>query len=149
MVSEDGHLLRVCRLLDSLVFVLMKPQTHLVDAFTDEGRVVCIKQVSRDDNELLIARMLSANELRADPRNHCVPIIDVIDDPEDDTKSYVVMPFLRCANDPSFQYVKEIMDFVDQILEVRVNDWAKYEDLTVIDRVWSFYTRRGSLIGKA
>jgi len=66
--------------------------------------------------------MLSAKELRADPRNHSVPIIEVIDDPEDDTKSYMVMPLLRAADSPSFQFVKEIIDFVDQILEVTANE---------------------------
>ena len=74
--------------------------------------------------------MLSTTELRADPRNHCVPIIEVIDDPGDDSKSYMVMPFLRDADDPQFQYVKEVMDFVDQILEVRTVDLARYGGLT-------------------
>jgi hypothetical protein len=62
--------------------------------------------------------MLSTKKLRADPRNHCVPIIEVIDDPDEDLLSYMVMPFLRIADSPPFQYVKEIVDFVDQILEV-------------------------------
>ena len=74
--------------------------------------------------------MLSTTELRADPRNHCVPNIEVIDDPGDDSKSYMVMPFLRDADDPQFQYVKEVMDFVDQILEVRTVDLARYGGLT-------------------
>lgn len=63
--------------------------------------------------------MLSTKELLADPKNHCVPVIDIIDDPDDDSKSYMVMPLLRNADDPSFVHVKEIIDFVDQILEVR------------------------------
>ena len=115
---------------DLLDFVLIKTQTHLVDAYTDDGRVVCIKPVARDGEETRIARMLSTTEFRADPKNHCVSIIEVIDDPGDDSKSYMVMPFLRGANNPQFQYVKEIMDFVDQILEVRVADMLKHGDLT-------------------
>jgi len=117
--SEDAHLLRVCRPSNRLVLVLTNPQTHLVDAYTDDGRVVCIKPVPRNGEETRIAKMLSTAEFRADPRNHCVPIIEVIEDPEDDSKSYMVMPFLRAADDPQFQHVKEIIDFVDQILEVR------------------------------
>ena len=62
--------------------------------------------------------MFSTKELKADPRNHSVPIIEVIDDPEDDTKSYMVMPLLRAADSPPFEAIKEIIDFVDQILEV-------------------------------
>lgn len=62
--------------------------------------------------------MLSTKELRANPRNHCVPIIEVFDDPENEAMSFMVMPLLRNADSPPFQYVKEIIDFVDQILEV-------------------------------
>ena len=77
-----------------------------------------IKEVGRDDEEIRIARMLSSEPLKDDPRNHCVPILQVIDDPDDDSKSYLVMPLLRAADHPPFDQVKEIVDFVDQLLEV-------------------------------
>ena len=73
--------------------------------------------------------MLSTKELLADPRNHCVPVIDVIDDPDYDAISYMVMPMLRLADNPPFQYVKEIIDFVDQILEVRTIGFAGHSNL--------------------
>lgn len=63
--------------------------------------------------------MLNTKEVLADPRNHCAPVIEVIEDPNNDSVSYMVMPLLRLADDPPFQYVKEIIDFVGQILEVR------------------------------
>ena len=84
---------------------------------------MCIKRVRRNVEESRIAQMLSTKELRADPRNHCVPVIEVIDDPDDDSISYMVMPLLRSAISPPFQYVKEIMDFVDQALEVGSLSW--------------------------
>ena len=62
--------------------------------------------------------MLTSEPLKDDPKNHCVPILDVIDDPADDSKSYLVMPLLRPADHPPFDRVKEIVDFVDQLLEV-------------------------------
>ena len=74
--------------------------------------------MERNDEESRIAQMLSTAELREDPRNHCVPIIEIFDDPDNDSISYMVMPLLRNASDPPFQYVKEIIDFVDQVLEV-------------------------------
>ena len=77
-----------------------------------------IKKVGRNDKESRIAQMLSTTELREDPRNHSVPIIEVIDDPDNDSISYMVMPLLRNASDPPFQFVKEIIDFVNQVLEV-------------------------------
>jgi len=75
------------------------------------------QKVDRDGTEVRNAQMLTKPELREDPRNHCVPIIKVIDDPDDDSKSYMVMPLLRNASDPPFQYVKEIIDFANQTLE--------------------------------
>ena len=98
--------------------MLIISQTHLVDAYTDDGKLVFIKKVERNDEESRIAQMLSTPDLREDPRNHCVSIIEIIDDPDDDSVSYVVMPLLRNADNPPFQYVKEIVDFVDQVLEV-------------------------------
>ena len=89
-----------------------------MDAYTDDGKVVCIKKFHRATDELRITQMLSTKELLTDPRNHCVPVIEIIDDPDDDSISYMVMPMLRPADNPPFQYVKEIIDFVDQILEV-------------------------------
>lgn len=45
-------------------------------------------------------------------------MLDVIQDDEDPSISYLVMPFLRLMNDPPFEHVEEVVDFVDQILEV-------------------------------
>ena len=64
--------------------------------------------------------MLSTEDMLKDPRNHSVPIIELLRDPEDPSISYIVMPFLRLMNDPPFSFVGEIADFVDQILEVLV-----------------------------
>lgn len=39
-------------------------------------------------------------------------------DDEDPEISYMVMPFLRPIDLPKFEFVIEVVDFVDQILEV-------------------------------
>jgi len=54
-----------------------------------------------------------------DPANHSVPIIDTFEDPTHDSTSYLVMPFLRLIDNPPFELVGEVLEFVDQILEVR------------------------------
>ena len=77
-----------------------------------------IKEVGRNDEERRIAEMFSSGPLKDDPRNHCVPILKVIDDPDDSSKSFLVMPLLRAADHPPFDFVKEVVDFVDQMLEV-------------------------------
>ena len=71
------------------------------------------------DEESRIATMLSSEPLLSDPRNHCVPILDLIQDDEDPTVSYMIMPFLRSFDSPPFDTVADVVDFTDQILEVR------------------------------
>lgn len=82
-----------------------------------DGKLVFIKRMKTDDSETRIARMLSSDSLSKDPRNHCAPVLDVIQDPSDLTVSYMVMPYLREADSPPFDFVEEIIDFVDQVLE--------------------------------
>jgi hypothetical protein len=60
--------------------------------------------------------MLSAID---DPANHSVPILDTFEDSVNKSISYLVMPFLRLADNPPFEVVEEVVDFADQILEVR------------------------------
>ena len=98
----------------------MRP--YLVDATHKEsGKMVYIKEVKTDSEEYRIAQLLTQEDWIDDPRNHCVPIVKLFEDHNNDQVSYIVMPFLRPANDPVFEFVKEIIDFVDQILEVYSN----------------------------
>ena len=81
-----------------------------------DGKLVYIKQVRTDDLESRIALMLSSID---DPANHSVSILDTFEDPTHSSISYLVMPFLRLTDNPPFELVAEVLDFVDQILEVR------------------------------
>ena len=67
--------------------------------------------------------MLCSGDLRDDPRNHSVPILDTFQDDEDEKISYVVMPLLRLMDNPEFEAVGEIVGFADQILEVCSRSW--------------------------
>ena len=78
-----------------------------------------IKEVRTDDQESRIALMLA--HLRNDHANHSVPILDTFVDFADESTSYVVMPFLRLSDNPPFETVSEVADFVDQLLEVSCN----------------------------
>ncbi len=51
--------------------------------------------------------------------NHSVPVLDTFEDLVDKSISYLVMPFLRLADNPPFEVVEEVLDFADQLLEVR------------------------------
>lgn len=79
-----------------------------------------IKLVSKTNNEVPIASLLSTPELLQDPTNHCVPIFDVLDDPLEPTKALLVMPYLRPFDDPEFRTIGEVVDFVSQTLEVGI-----------------------------
>jgi len=78
---------------------------------------VYLKEVRTGDLESSIASMLSAID---DPVNHSVHIIDTFEDSVNKSISYLVMPFLRLTDSPPFEVVVEVLDFVDQILEVRL-----------------------------
>ena len=86
---------------------------------TSDGRLVFLKRVLTDSEELSLATYFSRDELRVDPANHCVQILDVITDVLNPEISYMVMPFLRPVHDPPFQMVEVVIHFVDQTLEVR------------------------------
>ena len=75
-----------------------------------------IKEVRTGDLESSIASMLSAID---DPANHSVPILNAFVDSVDESISYLVMPFLRPSDYPAFDVVEEVVDFTDQVLEVR------------------------------
>ena len=81
--------------------------------------MVYIKRVKTGDEESRIACMLRSGELLNDPRNHSVPIIEVFQDEKRPDISYMVMPFLRPISHPKFDLVENVVDFVDQMLEVR------------------------------
>ena len=96
-------------------FVQLRPL--LVDATRiSDDKLVCIKETKAGDQESRIAMTLSNVD---DPTNHSVPILETFVDTDDKSISYMVMPFLRMCDDPPFGLVEEVVDFADQLLEVR------------------------------
>ncbi|KAK7688005.1 hypothetical protein QCA50_008375 [Cerrena zonata] len=92
---------------------------NVIDATrTSDGSLISIKSVSRTTNEIAISRMLSSKDLTQDSPSHCVPILDVLDDPNDSTKAMIIMPYLRPFDDPELRTIGEVVDFISQTLEV-------------------------------
>ncbi|KAI0363835.1 hypothetical protein BV20DRAFT_1039723 [Pilatotrama ljubarskyi] len=101
---------------DHLGMHMMRP--HLMDARRiSDNKLVQLKQVRSDSREVQITAFLSSPTLREDPRNHSVPILDVLRDPEDDKWTYLVMPYLRYIDNPRFETVGDILQCCDQLLE--------------------------------
>ena len=69
--------------------------------------------------------MLGSETAIENPKNHCVSVLDHFEDTDDPSMSYMVMPFLRPIDHPAFETVRDVVDFVDQMLEV-----------SVLDKVW-------------
>ena len=86
-----------------------------------DGQQVMLKKVVPEEgpHELSIIRYFSSPELGGDPRNHCVPLLELIDATDIKLdKRLMVMPFLRPFSHPRFQTFGEFVAFFTQICEV-------------------------------
>lgn len=100
----------------------------VLDAYRHaDASLVAIKcrRTSTVQNEINIHRFLSSEHLRADPQNHCAPLLDVFEDPdgvylsEERGLSFLVTPWVYDFDQWPFVTVHNAMDFVRQMLEVR------------------------------
>ncbi|KAH9937744.1 hypothetical protein B0H21DRAFT_813082 [Amylocystis lapponica] len=84
-----------------------------------DGKLVTLKKVSKSlhPREAEISRFLSSPPLASDPRNHCVPIYDILQFPDDEDAIILVMPLLRPYNEPRLQTIGEAVDFFHQLFE--------------------------------
>lgn len=100
--------------------MLLQVSTILDATRQSDGARVTLKAVDSEDHpfEVEIGRFLSSEELAQDSRNHCVPILDVLQDPVDSKKSIIVMPLLKTFYRPRFQTVGEVIAFFQQAIEV-------------------------------
>ncbi|KAK7053600.1 kinase domain-containing protein [Favolaschia claudopus] len=80
---------------------------------------VLLKAVSSrlHPHEVEIAQLFSSPPHLGHPRNHCIPIIEVLSDPEDPDGQIIVMPLLVRFTEPGFETVGEIIACWRQIFE--------------------------------
>ncbi|KAJ7698348.1 hypothetical protein B0H17DRAFT_844000, partial [Mycena rosella] len=80
---------------------------------------VMIKRVSRKIRpfEVEIGRLFSSSPLSEDPRNHCDPILEVLQDPKYLDEHIIVMPLVMLSTEPSFDTVGEVVDCFRQLFE--------------------------------
>lgn len=92
----------------------------MIDAVRlNDQSLVYIKVVRGDSEEVQIAKYLRSEELQKDPRNCCVPILDVLHLPGDEDLSFMVMPFLRYIDSPPFELVGDVLQCGGELLKVR------------------------------
>ncbi|KAI8993982.1 kinase-like domain-containing protein [Trametes punicea] len=84
-----------------------------------DNTVVVLKQVmmSRFPYEVAISRFFSTGPLADDPRNHCVPIYEVLDVPDDKDLKLLVMPLLHRFEKPRFLTIGEAIECCRQLIE--------------------------------
>lgn len=84
-----------------------------------DGKTVVLKRFSRrlDPHEKEITMFLGSEPVKSHPRNHFVPIYEVLDIPGEEYSMFV-MPVLHVFKDPSFETVGEALECFRQVFEV-------------------------------
>lgn len=85
----------------------------------DDNSPVILKRVSQGSNteELEIVRYLAEEPRTSDPRNHSVPIFDILQPPDHPSEQILVMALCRRWDSPEFETVGEVADCIRQLLE--------------------------------
>ncbi|KAG6818623.1 hypothetical protein H0H93_003389 [Arthromyces matolae] len=98
-----------------------QPQVQILDAVRADGTVVIIKDIKLNSGfvreDIPVGKYFSSPDLSANPRNHCVPVLDVLDPPPGSERAFLVMPWLFDITYPAFETVGEVVDFLGQIFE--------------------------------
>jgi len=84
-----------------------------------DGSMIMLKRTSKalHPHEADIGQFFSTQPLSSDPRNHCIPIYDVLQDPLEEDSQILAMPLLRSYDDPRFQTIGEALEFFRQVFE--------------------------------
>ncbi|KAF5378309.1 hypothetical protein D9615_008786 [Tricholomella constricta] len=92
----------------------------LLDAIRiSDGARVVLKRVETWRDELPIAQYLSSPDMQRDPRNHTVPILDILLLPDDDEHALLVMPQLLLFDELPFRRLGEFVDALRQYFELK------------------------------
>lgn len=83
-----------------------------------DDKTVVLKKIRTWTDELPVALYLSSDEMRSDPRNRTMPLLDILLLPDDDECALIVMPLLREFDTPPFARRGEIIEALRQFLQV-------------------------------
>lgn len=105
MDAEDGRPIRYRFLLDA--------------TRKSDGVVVMLKRVikARNPGEVSLTTLLNSPPLSFDPRNHCTPLLGLLQVPDADDEQIMVLPLLRGYANPRFDTVGEVVDCLRQIFQ--------------------------------
>ncbi|KAF8510690.1 kinase-like domain-containing protein [Gautieria morchelliformis] len=90
------------------------PTPYAHPALDSRGRRVILKAVPTSSMELKVIQLLSSAPLRADPRNHTIPLLEVLDARE---WSIIVTPEWGTANLNQCASIEEYLEYARQLFE--------------------------------
>ncbi|KAF8902790.1 hypothetical protein CPB84DRAFT_1814851 [Gymnopilus junonius] len=85
-----------------------------------DDKAVVLKRTFKhavNGEETKLTAYFSSPSLRYDFNNHCIPLLDVMDIPDDENFAIIVVPLLRPFNSPRFDTVGECVDLFQQIFK--------------------------------
>ncbi|KAG8990792.1 hypothetical protein FRB94_013099 [Tulasnella sp. JGI-2019a] len=98
--------------------IVMSASKHLLDAIRiSDSKPVYLKVVSKSSSEITITRLLGKGDLSKDPRNHAVPLLDILEDVDDPEHAILVLPLLRRLDSPGLASIREGVALIEQTLE--------------------------------
>ncbi|KAG1885163.1 hypothetical protein F4604DRAFT_1648090 [Suillus subluteus] len=102
---EDGHISQFPQIIDA---------TRMSDDLYISLKVV---DKSVHPHEVDIGQYFMMEHLASDPKNHCVPFLDVLSVPNEEEKQILVMPLLLDFTMPRFDTVGEVVECLRQLFE--------------------------------
>ncbi|EIW83457.1 hypothetical protein CONPUDRAFT_53400 [Coniophora puteana RWD-64-598 SS2] len=99
---------------------LSMPRARLMDAtrICDQTRVLLkLLRPSYSRYEQKVQAFFSQEPQASDPRNHCVPLLETLEVPDEDRAQILVMPILRKYDSPAFDTIGEALGCIQQIFE--------------------------------
>ena len=85
-----------------------------------DGKFMMLKRLKKSKHpyEVEISQFFSTESLASNPANHCVPILEVLQIPDDEDMVILVMPLLRSFDDPRFDTYGEVVECFKQLFIV-------------------------------
>lgn len=86
---------------------------------SSDGELLTLKRISKSlyPFEVEIGQFFSSPAMAKSAHNHCVPIYEALQVPDDENVCILVMPMLRPYDDPRFDTMGEAVEFFRQIFE--------------------------------
>ncbi|KAK0229439.1 hypothetical protein EDD85DRAFT_957188 [Armillaria nabsnona] len=96
---------------------------NVLDAIrVKDGAKVVLRITQTHASDLSMSQYLASSDLLRNPRNHSIPILDIIPIPDDeDERVFMVMPRLIAFYEPEFHCRREFVEALRQLLEASVS----------------------------